>query len=188
MSSELQELEARYAMRHLRPGAGRVRARRGRAALGRRRARSTSTSSPGSRSTTPATATRGSSRRSREQAGALRRAPRTSSTPSRRCGSPSGWPSRASAGAVFLCNSGAEASECAIKLVRKRAHRRGIDRPEIVILDGAFHGRTLGALAATPRLARDDLFGPLPRGLRRRRRATTRDALRAAVGARTPRR
>ena len=87
-------------------------------------------------------------------------------------------------GRVFLCNSGAEASECAIKLVRKRAHARGIEAPEIVTLDGAFHGRTLGALAATPRLARDDLFGPLPRGFV----AVPRDdpeALRAAVGERT---
>ena len=87
-------------------------------------------------------------------------------------------------GRVFLCNSGAEASECAIKLVRKRAHARGIDEPEIVTLEGGFHGRTLGALAATPGLARDDLFGPLPRGFN----AVPRDdpeALRAAVGERT---
>ena len=87
-------------------------------------------------------------------------------------------------GRVFLCNSGAEASECAIKLVRKRAHERGIAEPEIVTLDGAFHGRTLGALAATPRLARDDLFGPLPRGFVAVPR-DDRDALRAAVGERT---
>ena len=46
----------------------------------------------------------------------------------------------------------------------KHAHARGIAAPEIVVLDGAFHGRTLGALAATPRLAREDLFGPLPPG------------------------
>jgi acetylornithine/N-succinyldiaminopimelate aminotransferase len=87
-------------------------------------------------------------------------------------------------GRVFLCNSGAEASECAIKLVRKRAHARGVAEPEIVTLDGGFHGRTLGALAATPRLARDDLFGPLPRGFV----AVPRDdpgALRDAVGERT---
>jgi acetylornithine/N-succinyldiaminopimelate aminotransferase len=87
-------------------------------------------------------------------------------------------------GKVFLCNSGAEASECAIKLARKRAHGRGIEEPEIVVLDGAFHGRTLAALAATPKLARDDLFGPLPAGFR----AVPRDdpaALRAAVGERT---
>jgi predicted acetylornithine/succinylornithine family transaminase len=87
-------------------------------------------------------------------------------------------------GRVFLCNSGAEASECAIKLVRKRAHASGIERPEIVTLEGAFHGRTLGALAATPKLARDDLFGPLPQGFV----SVARDdaqALRDAVGERT---
>src|SRR5688572_21957582 len=67
-------------------------------------------------------------------------------------------------GRVFLCNSGTEASECAIKLVRKRAHAAGIERPEIVSLEGGFHGRTLAALAATPKLARNDLFGPLPEG------------------------
>jgi acetylornithine/succinyldiaminopimelate/putrescine aminotransferase len=87
-------------------------------------------------------------------------------------------------GRVFLCNSGAEASEGAIKLVRKRAHARGVAEPEIVTLEGAFHGRTLGALAATPKLARDDLFGPLPRGFRSVPRDDP-DALHAAVGERT---
>src|SRR5919197_6737002 len=87
-------------------------------------------------------------------------------------------------GKAFLCNSGAEANECAIKLARKHAHGRGIDLPEIVVLEGAFHGRTLGALAATPRFAREDLFGPLPPGFV----AVPRDdpaALRAVVGERT---
>ncbi len=87
-------------------------------------------------------------------------------------------------GKVFLCNSGAEANECAIKLARKHAHGRGIKAPEIVVLEGAFHGRTLGTLAATPGLAREDLFGPLPPGYV----AVPRDdpaALRAAVGERT---
>ena len=87
-------------------------------------------------------------------------------------------------GRVFLANSGTEANECAIKLARKRAHARGIDAPEIVTLDGGFHGRTLASLAATPRMARDDLFGPLPAGFV----AVPRDdpaALRAAVGERT---
>ncbi len=87
-------------------------------------------------------------------------------------------------GKAFLANSGAEANECALKLVRKRAHRRGIDRPEVVVLDHAFHGRTLGALAATPGLARDDLFGPLPEGFVTVPRDEP-DALRAAVGERT---
>jgi predicted acetylornithine/succinylornithine family transaminase len=87
-------------------------------------------------------------------------------------------------GKVFLCNSGAEANECAIKLARKHAHLRGVSSPEIVVLESAFHGRTLGALAATPNLAREDLFGPLPAGFV----AVSRDrpeALRAAVGERT---
>ena len=87
-------------------------------------------------------------------------------------------------GKVFLCNSGAEANEAAIKLVRKRAHSRGIDRPEIIVLEGAFHGRTLGALAATPKLAREDLFGPLPEGFVAVSRDDP-DALAAAVGERT---
>ena len=84
-------------------------------------------------------------------------------------------------GKVFLCNSGTEANECAIKLARKHAHARGVQAPEIVVLNGAFHGRTLGALAATPKLAREDLFGPLPAGFV----AVPYDdpnALRAAVG------
>ena len=83
-------------------------------------------------------------------------------------------------GKAFLCNSGTEAAECAIKLARKQAADRGVVYPEIVSLDGGFHGRTLGALAATPRLADDRKFGPLPRGFV----AVPRDdpeALRAAV-------
>jgi acetylornithine/N-succinyldiaminopimelate aminotransferase len=87
-------------------------------------------------------------------------------------------------GKVFLANSGAEANECAIKIARKRAHGRGVERPEIVVLEGAFHGRTLATIAATPKLAREDLFGPLPAGFV----AVPRDdpaALREAVGERT---
>jgi len=67
-------------------------------------------------------------------------------------------------GRAFLCNSGTEATECALKLVRKHAHSRGVERPEVVVLENGFHGRTLGALAASVKLARDDLFGPLPPG------------------------
>ena len=87
-------------------------------------------------------------------------------------------------GAVFLCNSGAEATEGAIKLARKRAHGVGVWRPEIVTLDGGFHGRTLAALTATPRLAREDLFGPLPAGFVTVGRDDV-DGLRAAIGPRT---
>jgi acetylornithine/N-succinyldiaminopimelate aminotransferase len=87
-------------------------------------------------------------------------------------------------GKAFLCNSGTEANECAIKLARKHAHGRGVESPEIVVLEGAFHGRTIGSLAATPKLALEDLFGPLPGGFR----IVGRDdpqGLREAVGERT---
>jgi predicted acetylornithine/succinylornithine family transaminase len=87
-------------------------------------------------------------------------------------------------GRVFLANTGTEAVECAIKLVRKHAHQRGIDRPEIVVLEDGFHGRTLGSLAATVKLAREDLFGPLPGGFVGVPRDDA-EALRAAVGERT---
>ncbi len=60
---------------------------------------------------------------------------------------------------AFLCNSGAEANEAAIKLARK--HRRG---GEIVVLEDAFHGRTLGALSATPSRAKQEPFEPLVPG------------------------
>jgi acetylornithine/N-succinyldiaminopimelate aminotransferase len=60
---------------------------------------------------------------------------------------------------AFLCNSGAEANEAAIKLARKR--RRG---GEIVVLEHAFHGRTLGALSATPQRSKQEPFEPLVPG------------------------
>jgi acetylornithine/N-succinyldiaminopimelate aminotransferase len=63
-------------------------------------------------------------------------------------------------GRAFLCNSGTEANECAIKLARKHAHGRGIAEPEIVVLEGAFHGRTMASLSATPGLSTDDSFAP----------------------------
>ena len=87
-------------------------------------------------------------------------------------------------GRVFLANSGTEANECAIKLARKHAHARGVSRPNIVTLHDGFHGRTLGALAATAKLARDDLFGPLPEGFVAVPRNDP-EALRAAVDERT---
>jgi acetylornithine/N-succinyldiaminopimelate aminotransferase len=69
-------------------------------------------------------------------------------------------------GKAFLCNSGTEANECAIKLARKHAHRRGIDDPEIVVLEGAFHGRTMGSLSATPGLSTNENFAPYLPGFR----------------------
>jgi acetylornithine/N-succinyldiaminopimelate aminotransferase len=64
-------------------------------------------------------------------------------------------------GRVFFSNSGTEANECAIKIARKHAHRRGIEAPEIVSFERDFHGRTYGALAATPNLARNEALGPM---------------------------
>ncbi len=87
-------------------------------------------------------------------------------------------------GRAFLCNSGAEANECAIKLVRKHAHARGVEAPEIVVLEGAFHGRTMGAVSATPGMAADESFAPYLPGFV----TVPRDdpaALRDAVGERT---
>ena len=68
---------------------------------------------------------------------------------------------RSLGGKVFFCNSGAEANECAIKLVRRRR-----PRGEIVVLEHAFHGRTLGALSATPAPDKQAPFGPLVPGFR----------------------
>jgi acetylornithine/N-succinyldiaminopimelate aminotransferase len=86
-------------------------------------------------------------------------------------------------GRAFLCNSGTEANECAIKLVRKHAHARGIADPEIVVLEGAFHGRTMGSLSATPSLATNESFAPYLPGFRSVPREAS--ALTAAVGERT---
>ena len=62
-------------------------------------------------------------------------------------------------GKVFLCNSGAEANEAAIKLAR-RAKPQG----KLVVLEGAFHGRTYGALSATPQESKQAPFAPLVPG------------------------
>jgi predicted acetylornithine/succinylornithine family transaminase len=87
-------------------------------------------------------------------------------------------------GKAFLCNSGTEANECAIKLVRKHAHGRGIAKPEIVVLEGAFHGRTMGSLSATPGLATNESFSPYLPGFLTVPRDDP-DAIKAAVGERT---
>lgn len=81
-------------------------------------------------------------------------------------------------GKVFLCNSGAEANEAAIKLAR-RAKPEG----EIVVLRDAFHGRTYGALSATPQEAKQAPFAPLVPGFVPV--AKEPDALAAAVGPQT---
>jgi acetylornithine/N-succinyldiaminopimelate aminotransferase len=76
---------------------------------------------------------------------------------------------------VFFCNSGAEANEAALKLVRK-ARPRG----EILVFHGAFHGRTYGALSATPQESKQAPFAPLVPGFRAIEPSA--EAVRAAVG------
>lgn len=68
-------------------------------------------------------------------------------------------------GAVFFSNSGGEANEAAVKLVRKHHWRRGDPRAEIIVLDGAFHGRTLMTLAMTPKPAYRQGYDPFPAGI-----------------------
>jgi predicted acetylornithine/succinylornithine family transaminase len=87
-------------------------------------------------------------------------------------------------GRVFLANSGTEAVECAIKVARKHANGRGVAAPEIVSFEGDFHGRSYGALAATPGLARNEALGPMLPGFRSVPRNDV-AALREAVGERT---
>lgn len=67
---------------------------------------------------------------------------------------------------VFFCNSGAEANEAAIKLVRRYAYDKGIENPEIIAFTRSFHGRTLGTLAATGQEKFSKGFTPLPEGFR----------------------
>ena len=65
---------------------------------------------------------------------------------------------------AFFCNSGAEANEAAIKIARAWGSRRGIESPAIVVAEGSFHGRTLGALSATGNPKVKAGFGPLAGG------------------------
>lgn len=86
---------------------------------------------------------------------------------------------------AFFCNSGAEANEAAIKLARRHGRQvGGAEKHWIVSLEGAFHGRTMGALAATWGEAKKTPFEPLPDGFRHVPRNDA-DALRAAVGPQT---
>jgi len=65
---------------------------------------------------------------------------------------------------VFFCNSGCEANEAAIKIARLFGHRKGIDSPSIVVMDKAFHGRTLATLSATGNRKVQKGFEPLVAG------------------------
>jgi len=65
---------------------------------------------------------------------------------------------------VFFCNSGCEANEAAIKLARLHGHNNGIENPEIIVMDKAFHGRTLATLSATGNRKTQAGFEPLVSG------------------------
>ncbi len=65
---------------------------------------------------------------------------------------------------AFFGNSGAEANEAAIKLARLHGHRQGIKQPTIVVMDGAFHGRTMATLTATGNRKAQAGFEPLLKG------------------------
>ncbi|MBL8336013.1 MAG: aspartate aminotransferase family protein [Rhodoferax sp.] len=65
---------------------------------------------------------------------------------------------------VFFCSTGLEANEAALKLARKFGHDRGIARPEIVVYENAFHGRSIATLSATGNPKVQAGFGPLVEG------------------------
>ena len=65
---------------------------------------------------------------------------------------------------VFFCNSGLEANEAALKIARKYGHDQGIERPEIIVYEKAFHGRSIATLSATGNPKVQAGFGPLVEG------------------------
>ncbi len=65
---------------------------------------------------------------------------------------------------VFFCSTGLEANEAALKLARKFGHDKGIARPEVVVYDKAFHGRSIATLSATGNAKVQAGFGPLVEG------------------------
>ena len=65
---------------------------------------------------------------------------------------------------VFFCNSGLEANEAALKIARKYGHDRDVERPEIVVYEAAFHGRSIATLSATGNTKIQAGFGPLVEG------------------------
>ena len=65
---------------------------------------------------------------------------------------------------VFFCNSGLEANEAALKIARKFGHDKGIDRPEVIVYEKAFHGRSIATLSATANPKIHAGFGPLVEG------------------------
>jgi acetylornithine aminotransferase len=68
---------------------------------------------------------------------------------------------------AFFCNSGSEANECAIKIARLHGHQRGVESPSIVVMEKAWHGRTLATLSATGSRKAQAGFEPLMGGFLR---------------------
>jgi len=68
---------------------------------------------------------------------------------------------------AFITNTGAEAIECALKIARRYGNARGIDDPAVVVVGGAFHGRTLAAISASAPGKLQQGFGPLLAGFER---------------------
>lgn len=62
---------------------------------------------------------------------------------------------------AFFCNSGAEANEAALKLARLHGHRKQVAQPQILVMENAFHGRTIATLTATHNPAKQQGFEPL---------------------------
>ena len=82
---------------------------------------------------------------------------------------------------VFFCSSGLEANEAALKLARKFGHDKGIEKPEIVVYEKAFHGRSIATLSATGNPKVQAGFGPLVEGFIRVP-VNNIEALKAATG------
>lgn len=82
--------------------------------------------------------------------------------------------------AAFFCSTGLEANEGALKIARKFGHDRGIARPEVIVYEKAFHGRSIATLSATGNPKVQAGFGPLVEGFVRLP-LNDLDAVRAAV-------
>ena len=74
---------------------------------------------------------------------------------------------RAGMDRAFITNTGAEAIECAFKIARRHGHARGIEQPSILVVEGAFHGRTLAAISASASGKLQQGFTPLVSGFQR---------------------
>jgi acetylornithine aminotransferase len=83
---------------------------------------------------------------------------------------------------VFFCNSGLEANEAALKLARKFGHDKGIERSEVVVFEGAFHGRSIATLSATANPKIHAGFTPLMEGFVRVPRNNIEALKRATAG------